>query len=184
MICNIKVTNILVDGGMGLNILSPIVFKKMQVPPGGLRPTKPFSGITSGVTMPVGLVSLMVTIGTKDNYRTKSVAFDITEFDLPYNGILGRPVLAKFMAVAHYMYLTVKIPGLAGPISIPTDLKGPVSYAERLYQAATAADDGNGDRPEYSPLPPRKIRLSIDDAVPVKEILLREDPSRTVKISS
>lgn len=53
----------------------------------------------------------MVTFGTQENYRTESVIFDIAEFDLPYNGILGRPALVKSIAVSHYAYLTIKIPG-------------------------------------------------------------------------
>lgn len=54
MICNIKVTNMLVDGGVGLNVLSPDVFKKMQVPPPDhMRPTRPFSGVSPGVTVPL-----------------------------------------------------------------------------------------------------------------------------------
>ena len=35
-ICNIKVTRMLVDGGAGLNILTPGIFEKMQLPPGWL----------------------------------------------------------------------------------------------------------------------------------------------------
>lgn len=53
-ICNIKVTKMMVDGGAGLNLLSPAVFEKMQVPPGILWPTRPFFGATPVVTIPIG----------------------------------------------------------------------------------------------------------------------------------
>ena len=47
-----------------------------------------------------------MTFGGKLNYRTERIVFDVAEIPLPYNGILGRPALAKFMAVSHYAYVT------------------------------------------------------------------------------
>jgi hypothetical protein len=35
-----------------------------------------------------------------------------------YHAILGRPAFAKFMAVSHYAYLTLKIPGHKGTITV------------------------------------------------------------------
>jgi len=40
--------------------------------------------------------------GGHNNFRTESVMFDVAHFDLPYNAILGRPALTKFMAAIHY----------------------------------------------------------------------------------
>ena len=180
-ICNIQVTRMLVDGGAGLNILTPDFFKKMQVPPGRLQPMMPFYGVTSGFTMPLGQVTLMVTFGTRDNYRTEGIVFDIAEIDLPYNGILGRPALAKFMAASHYAYLTVKIPGPQGPITVPADLQSSVLCAEKLYLAATASG-GDGDQPEFSGPAPKRSRTFAKDAILIKEVPLGDDPSRTVKV--
>ena len=39
------------------------------------------------------------------------VTFDVPHFEIPYNAILGRPSLAKFMVSAHYAYMVVKMPG-------------------------------------------------------------------------
>jgi hypothetical protein len=55
--------------------------------------------------MPHGCISLPVTFGTPDNFRTKSILFDVVEVNLPFNAILGRPDLYKFMVVAQYEYL-------------------------------------------------------------------------------
>ena len=43
-----------------------------------------------------------------------------TVMDWPsqYHAILGRPAFAKFMAVPHYAYLTLKIPGPKGIITV------------------------------------------------------------------
>jgi hypothetical protein len=180
-ICNIQVTRMLVDGGAGLNVLTPEVFKKMQVPPGHLLPMMPFYGVTSGLTVPLGQVSLMVTFGTRDNYRTEGIIFDVADIDLPYNGILGRPALAKFMAASHYAYLTIKIPGPQGPITVPADLRSSVLCAEKLHLAA-APGSGDGDYPECSGSAPRRARTFSGEATPVKEMPLGDDPSRTVKI--
>jgi hypothetical protein len=54
-------------------------------------------------------VVLPVTFGTKDNYRTKYIKFEMADFDSSYHAILGRPALAKFMVVPHYVYLLLKM---------------------------------------------------------------------------
>ena len=38
--------------------------------------------------------------GDPENFRTEEIVFDIADTPLPYNDILGRPALAKFMAVS------------------------------------------------------------------------------------
>ena len=60
--------------------------------------TRPFSGVTEGLTTPLGQVRLAVTFGTQANYRTELINFDVAHIGLPYNAILGYPALAKFMA--------------------------------------------------------------------------------------
>ena len=39
---------------------------------------------------------------------------DVTEVNLPFNAIIGRPTLYRFMAIAHYGYLVLKMPSPAG----------------------------------------------------------------------
>ena len=83
---------------VGLNVLSVETFNNLQVPYDQLQPTKPFSGVTDDSTVPIGQVRLPVTFGARDNYRTELIDFDVAYIRLPYNAILGYPVLAKFMA--------------------------------------------------------------------------------------
>ena len=125
------------DSGAGLNLLSlevlrqvhgrSVVFCLMQIGERKLTPSAPFCGVTDGKTLPLGQVELPVTFGGRDNFRTENNTFDVAHFDLPYNAILGRPALAKFMAAVHYAYNTLKIPGPAGVISIKADVKGSVT---------------------------------------------------------
>ena len=80
-----------------------------------------------------------VTFGGELNYRTKRIVFDVAEIPLPYNGILGRPALAKFMAASHYAYNTLKMPGPMNIITVPSDKKDVLICADLLYREAVAA---------------------------------------------
>jgi hypothetical protein len=68
--------------------------------------------------MPRGCISLPVTFGTADNFRTESVLFYVVDVSLPFNAILGRPSLYQFMTVAHYGYLVLKMPSPNGVLKI------------------------------------------------------------------
>ena len=48
MICNLKVNKMLVDGGAGLNLISPVVIKRLQIPDGDLEETGTFQGVNPG----------------------------------------------------------------------------------------------------------------------------------------
>jgi hypothetical protein len=97
-----QLTRVLIDGRSGLNLLFASTLKKM-----GLNITKmltpskaPFYYIVPGNTAtPLGSVVLLVTFGTKDNYRTKHIKFEVADFESSCHAILDRPALAKFMAV-------------------------------------------------------------------------------------
>ena len=58
---------------------------------------------------------------------------------MPYNGILDRPALAKFMAVSHYAYNMLKMPGPMNIITVPSDKKDALICADQLYRKAVAA---------------------------------------------
>jgi hypothetical protein len=68
-------------------------------------------------------VVLPVTFGTKDNYCTEYIKFKMANFESSYHAILGRPALAKFMAVPHYVYLLLKMPVKTGVLTFRGDLK-------------------------------------------------------------
>lgn len=79
-----------------------------------------------------------VTFGTKEHYQTEYIRFEVVDFKTSYHTILGRPALAKFMAIPHYMYLVLKMLGPKGVLSLLRDLKR--SYdcdTEALELAAT-----------------------------------------------
>ena len=153
VISNVQVTRTLIDGGAGLNVLSVETFDNLQVPYDQLQPTKPFSGVTDGSTIPIGLVRLPVTFGQRNNYRTELIDFDVAHIRLPYNAILGYPTLAKFMAVTHHGYNVLKMPGSGGVITVPCEERDAVCSLERVFQAAAIEDPDRGSRrlPEDAP---------------------------------
>ena len=96
-------------------------------------------GINRGRSQPKGKVTLLVTFGGELNYRTEKIVFNVAEIPLPYNGILGRLALAKFMAATHYVYNTLKMPGPLTIITVPSDKKDTLICADQLYREAVAA---------------------------------------------
>ena len=80
------------------------------------------------------------------------------------------------MAVVHYAYNTLKIPGPAGVISIKADVKGSVHYAKRLYKVVATTSS------EPSAHPSAKQRLSPDSSTLTKTVCLGDDPEKIVAI--
>ena len=63
-----------------------------------------------------------VTLGSRENFWTENISFEVTDFEAAYHAILGRPALAKFMAVPHYTYMMMKLPRPNGIISLRGDV--------------------------------------------------------------
>jgi hypothetical protein len=76
--------------------------------------------------------------GTLENYRTKSIIFDVTEVSLPFNPIIGKPTMYQFMDVAHYGHLVLKMLSTSGIIKIRGDRSIGVSALEKLQALAIA----------------------------------------------
>jgi hypothetical protein len=53
---------------------------------------------------------------------------------MSYNAFLGWLTLSKFMAIQHYTYLVLKMPGPHGVISIRSEVKGPLNVIERAVR--------------------------------------------------
>ena len=67
----------------------------LQIPRSMLKPSPPFFGITLGsLAKPLRHVKLLITFGLPTNIRTEKVLFDVANFRIVYNAIMGRPVMA------------------------------------------------------------------------------------------
>jgi hypothetical protein len=119
-------TRVLINGGSGLNLLFASTLKKMGLDISKmLTPSRaPFySIILENTATPLGSVVLLVTFGMKDNYRMEYIKFEVASFKSSYQAILGRPAFAKFMALPHYIYLLLKMPGKTSVLMFHGDLK-------------------------------------------------------------
>jgi hypothetical protein len=62
----------------------------------------PFHGIVPGAeATPVGQISLPITFGTRENFRAKTIQFEVADFETTYNAFLGQPALTKFTTILH-----------------------------------------------------------------------------------
>jgi hypothetical protein len=96
----------------------------------------PFFGIvpTKG-EYPLGHIYMHVTFGTPENYIIEFLRFEVTRFDCGYNAIIGRPGLAKFMAISYYSYMILKMPGTQGIITVHADFQGAAECFRGAIQA-------------------------------------------------
>src|SRR5438128_12636040 len=101
----VKLNRVLIDGGSGLNILFANTLDDMKIPRSELKwSSAPFHGVIPGTSaIPLGQISLPVTLGSRENFWTENISFKVADFEAAYHAILRRPALAKFMAVPHYI---------------------------------------------------------------------------------
>jgi hypothetical protein len=102
----------LIDRGNSLNIIFTETLRKMEFDFNKTTACdEPFNGVVPGKdAYPIGSVCLPVTFGTKENFRTEYLTFEVADFCSSYHDILGRPMLAKFMDIPHHTYLIMKMP--------------------------------------------------------------------------
>jgi hypothetical protein len=190
VIANMWLHHVLIDDGAGLNVISHAAFKQLQIPESRLGPSRPFSGVSPQPVYPLGSIALPVTFRTEENFRTENIVFDIAEVNLPFNAIIGRPALYRFMAIAHYGYLVLKMPSPAGVVTVQSDRAATLAAIEKLHAlvAETARPDDGGRNPSTSgtkaPLKAPKVQPSEADGVPAKAIRLATDSIHTTRIAS
>jgi hypothetical protein len=121
----------------------------------------------------------------------------VANFDSSYHAILGRPALAKFMAVPHYVYLLLKMLGLSGVLTLRGDLKKSYDCNQEViqYASTTRVPDASGEvlvavqQLSHSGLeiPSKKASKSSiqsTDNVALKMIQLQGDSSKTAVIGA
>ena len=110
----------LIDEGSDLNILYVDTLDAMRIPRSELHPAgSPFHGVISGAqAYPLGQIDLPVTFGSRANFCSEVLTFEVVDFPGSYHTILGRPCYAKFLAIPNYTYLKLKMPGLNGVITV------------------------------------------------------------------
>jgi hypothetical protein len=193
---------VLIDGGSGLNILFTKTLKKMKLDITHMRTksSSPFYGIVPGnAAIPLGSVVLPVTFWeSRDNYRTEYVKLEVADFETSYHAILGRPAIAKFMVVPHYTYLVLKMPSLAGVLSLQGDLKISHDYDTEAVEIASTNQIPNSMMeiyPTSKKLAPSELDIpeksdTTNKPQPTEEVLVKTidlgtgDSSKTTTIGA
>jgi hypothetical protein len=111
---------VFMDAGSGINLIYIRTLRAMCISLESLKPTDcSFHEIVpGGANYPLGKIELDVCFGNSNNYHREKLEFEVMDWPSQYHAILGRPAFAKFMAVPHYAYLTLKIPGPKGTITV------------------------------------------------------------------
>jgi hypothetical protein len=111
---------VFMDAGSDINLIYARTLKAMCISLENLKPTDcSFHGIVPGAAnYHLGKIELDVCYGNSSNYRRGKLEFEVMDWPSQYHAILGCPAFAKFMAVPHYAYLTLKIPGPKGTITV------------------------------------------------------------------
>jgi hypothetical protein len=135
---SVRFSRVLIDGGSSINILYRDTARKLGIQEAELRPTPTvFHGIVPGhCCQPIGRITLEVMFGKPDHFRTERIEFEVVDLVSPYHALLGRPALTKFMAVPHYGYLKMKLPGPKGVITIAGDYRRSMDCATQSSKMA------------------------------------------------
>jgi hypothetical protein len=195
-----KLNRVLLEGGSSLNLLFLKIFDQMGLPRSLLHPSRaPFHGIVPGTAAtPIGQISLPVTFGTRENFRIENIQFEVADFETAYNAFLGWPAFTKFMAIPHYAYLVLKVPGLHGVISIRGDVKRAYDCDKRSCEMAdrlTASVELWELKESLAESPPHpypvipdskasKMSIQPEDMLNKQVPLSTEEPSKVAHIGS
>jgi hypothetical protein len=133
-------SRVLIDGGSSINLLYRSSLEKLGIPLAQLKLSwLTFHGIVPGHSCtPLGKVQLELLFRKKGNSRREPIWFEVVDISSPYHALLGRSALAKFMAVPHYAYLKLKLPGPRGVITVSGSFKKSLACAKESSQLAEA----------------------------------------------
>ena len=131
-----RLTRVLMDGGTGLNLIYEDTVRRMRIDPSRIKQSNTtFEGVIPGIeAYGRGFVVLEVTFGSPGNSRSEELLFTIAPFHSGYHALLGRTAFARFNALPHYGYHTLKMPGPRGVITV----SGIIEHSSRSKEHATA----------------------------------------------
>jgi hypothetical protein len=188
VVAEVRLTKVLIDGGSGLNLIFTSTLRKMGLDfTDMLVSSKPpfYGNIPGNAAHPLGMVVLPVTFGTRENYRIEFIKFEVANLESSYHAILGHPALAKFMAVPHYVYLLLKMPGLSGVLTLRGDLKKSYDCNQEAIQYASTTRVPDASGLEIPLRKASKSSIQSNDDVALKSIQLQEgDSSKTAIIGA
>jgi hypothetical protein len=114
------IERIFMDAGSSINLIYAKTLRAMCISQEFLKPIDfSFHGIVPGsANYPLVQITLNVCFGNCQNYRKEKLDFEVMDWPSQYHVILGRPTFSQFMAIPHYTYLVLKMPGPRGIITV------------------------------------------------------------------
>ena len=115
-----RLTRVLMDDGSSLNLIYEDTIRRMGINASRISQSNTtFEGVIPGIeAYGRGPVVLRVTFGPPGNSRSEELLFTVAPFQSGYHALLGRPAFTRFNALPHYGYLTIKMPGPRGVITV------------------------------------------------------------------
>jgi hypothetical protein len=175
-----RVKKVLVDGGSSINITFPRTLQGLGVALKELHESNtPFFGIVPiEGEYPLGHIYMSVTFGTPENYRIEFLRFEVASFDCGYNAIIGRPGLAKFMAIPHYTYMILKMPRPQGIITVHADFQGAAECFRVAIQTALTTKPSMTSSAQANSKPEEDLTIPANEAQTVTSMRPTEETKR------
>ena len=110
---NFLVKRLLIDDESAVNALSWEAYKVIGGSVTDLKAIKnPITSFCGGTTQPMGMAELAIEFGNRETKDMKTVRslFNIMDLPLPYNDIIGRPILYEIDVTTSIRRLSMKIP--------------------------------------------------------------------------
>jgi hypothetical protein len=173
-----RVKKVLVDGGSSINITFTRTLQGLGITLKELHESyTPFFGIvpTEG-EYPLGHIYMPVTFRTLENYRTEFLRFEVVNFDCGYNTIIGRPGLAKFMAISHYTYMILKMLGPQGIITVRANFQGAAECFRLAIQAALTTKPSATSSTQANSKPEEDLTVPANEAQAATSMRPTEEP--------
>jgi hypothetical protein len=175
-----RVKKVLVDRGSSINVTFLRTLLGLGVTLKELHESDtPFFGIvpTEG-EYPLRHIYMSVTFGTPENYRTEFLRFEVASFDCGYNAIIGRPGLAKFMAIPHYTYMILKMLRPQGIITVRANFQGAAECFRVAIQAALTTKPSTTSSAQANSKPEEDLAVPADEAQVVTSMRSTEETKR------
>jgi hypothetical protein len=102
----------------------------------------------------------------------------VANFDCGYNAIIGRPGLAKFMAIQHYTYMILKMPGPQGIITVHADFQDAAECFRVAIQAALTTKPSTTSSAQAISKPEEDLAMPTNEAQAVTSIRPTEETKR------
>ncbi|XP_073020996.1 uncharacterized protein [Primulina eburnea] len=136
-IANYDVARIFIDNGSSVNVLFKSTLDQMKMEGFEFEPVStPLYGFAGHAIPPLGQIVLPLSLGHEPRRVTKMTTFTVVDSPSAYNGILGRPALKDFRAVASTYHQKLKFP-VGKEVGV---LCGDQRAARRCYEGIVRED--------------------------------------------